>query len=41
MDERIEKSLYDMLVAIGEIDEFFDYAPKRFVDFAGNRLLRH
>jgi uncharacterized protein with HEPN domain len=40
MNERIEKSLYDILAAIGEIDSFFYYGPKRFAYFASNRLLQ-
>jgi uncharacterized protein with HEPN domain len=40
MNERIEKSLYDIQNAVREIDMFFDGGTKLFDDFRGNVLLR-
>ncbi len=40
MNERIEKSLYDILTAIEDIDEYLGQGPKLFADFNGNKMLR-
>ena len=36
MDERIEKWLYDILMAIEEIESFLADRPKRYVDFCND-----
>jgi uncharacterized protein with HEPN domain len=33
MNERVEKSLHDILLSISEIESFFEDRPKRFDDF--------
>jgi uncharacterized protein with HEPN domain len=40
MNERIKTSLFDILTAIDEVDEFLGNGPRRFDDFVGNKLLR-
>ena len=40
MDERIEKWLYDIRLAIAEIESFFEGKPKSFEDYKGNQLLK-
>ncbi|WP_238395755.1 HepT-like ribonuclease domain-containing protein [Pontibacter pudoricolor] len=40
MDERIEKWLLDIKIAIDEIDQFFEEQPKSFQAFKSNLLLR-
>ena len=40
MDERINKWLEDILIAIEEIDTFFKTLPKKYDTFINNLLLR-
>jgi len=40
MDDRVKKYLEDILIAIGEIDVFFETMPKRYDMFVNNLLLR-
>jgi uncharacterized protein with HEPN domain len=40
MDERIEKWLYDISLAISEIDSFFSTGEKKFEFFQQNLLLK-
>jgi uncharacterized protein with HEPN domain len=40
MDERVRKWLEDILVSIGDIEEYIGPRPRRFVDFKDNRLVR-
>ncbi len=40
MDERIEKWLYDVKLAIEEIESFFDNNPKDFFEYKKNVLLK-
>jgi uncharacterized protein with HEPN domain len=40
MDERIEKWLYDIWVAIEEIELFFENSEKIFTDFKQNIMLK-
>jgi uncharacterized protein with HEPN domain len=40
MDERIEKWLHDILIAIENIDRFVGPGPRRFADFVDNDMLR-
>lgn len=40
MNERILKYLYDIKIAIDEIDLFFVNKPKRFDDYSSNILLK-
>ena len=40
MKDRVEKHLEDILIAIDEIDVFFEALPKRYDTFVGNLLLR-
>ena len=40
MDERINKHLEDILIAIDEIDIFFETIPRRYDIFINNLLLR-
>lgn len=40
MDEQILKSLYDIKIAINEIDTFFVSKQKRFDEYASNILLK-
>ena len=40
MNERIEKSLYDILQMIDEVDSYFEGGPRRFDDFMANTQLR-
>jgi uncharacterized protein with HEPN domain len=40
MDDRGKKYLEDILIAINEIDSFFDSTPKIYADFINNLLLR-
>jgi len=40
MDNRVEKYLEDILIAIDEIDVFFEKLPKQYDEFCNNLLLR-
>lgn len=40
MEERILKYLYDIKLAIDEIDSFFDNHPKQFDSYLSNRVLK-
>ncbi len=40
MDERIKKHLEDILIAIDEIDIFFETLPRKYEVFTTNLLLR-
>ena len=40
MNERIEKWLNDILIAIEDIETFLGDGPRRFEDFASNKMLR-
>jgi uncharacterized protein with HEPN domain len=40
MDERIEKWLYDVLIAIDEINSYFTREPKTFASFQQNQMLK-
>ncbi len=40
MNERIEKSLYDILGAIEDIESFFGGNPKRFTDYCSDEKLK-
>ncbi|GHT20216.1 antitoxin [Bacteroidia bacterium] len=40
MDERIEKWLYDIRLAIDEIDGYFNHENKKFTDFQQNQMLK-
>ena len=40
MDDKVKKHLEDILIAIGEIDTFFDALPKRYDLFVESLLLR-
>ena len=40
MDEKVKKYLEDILIAINEIDIFFETLPKRYDEFCNNLLLR-
>ena len=40
MDDRVKKHLEDILIAIGEIDIFFETLPKRYDVFVNSLLLR-
>jgi uncharacterized protein with HEPN domain len=40
MDDRVKKSLEDILIAIDEIEMFFDGKPKMYEEFVQNLLLR-
>jgi uncharacterized protein with HEPN domain len=40
MDDKIKKYLEDILIAIDEIDVFFETLPKKYDVFANNLLLR-
>jgi uncharacterized protein with HEPN domain len=40
MDERIEKWLYDILLAIDEINGYFAKEPKIFSEFQQNQMLK-
>jgi len=40
MDERVKKYLEDILIAIDEIDSFFERLPKQYDEFCSNLLLR-
>ena len=40
MDERIEKWLYDIRLAIAEIESFFEGNPKSFEEYRKNQLLK-
>ena len=40
MDEKILKSLYDIKLAIDEIDYFLINEEKTFANYSGNRLLK-
>lgn len=40
MDERILKWLYDISLAIDEIDSYFEGKEKRFDDYVGNVMLK-
>jgi uncharacterized protein with HEPN domain len=40
MDERIEKWLHDILIAIEDIDDFLGDGPRLYADFVANKMLR-
>lgn len=40
MDRKIQKSLYDILYCISEIESFFESTPRRFDIYSGSALLR-
>jgi uncharacterized protein with HEPN domain len=40
MEDSVKKHLEDILIAIEEIDVFFEKLPKRFDEFVNNLLLR-
>jgi len=40
MDDKIKKYLEDILIAIDEIDIFFENLPKQYDEFCSNLLLR-
>jgi uncharacterized protein with HEPN domain len=40
MEDSVKKHLEDILIAIEEIDVFFEKLPKRFDEFVSNLLLR-
>lgn len=40
MDERILKWLYDVDLAISEIDSFFENQPKDFIEYKKNLMLK-
>lgn len=40
MDRKIQKSLYDILQCIDEIESYFDSVPRRFDYYSKNALLR-
>jgi uncharacterized protein with HEPN domain len=40
MDDRVNKYLEDILIAVDEIESFFDTAPKMYDEFVNNLLLR-
>jgi uncharacterized protein with HEPN domain len=40
MDEFVKKHLEDILIAIDEVDTFFDTLPKKYDTFANSLLLR-
>ncbi|MDR0866541.1 MAG: hypothetical protein LBO74_16655 [Candidatus Symbiothrix sp.] len=40
MDERIEKWLYDIRIAIDEINSYFANVPKIFSNFQQNQMLK-
>lgn len=40
MEDKIKKHLEDILIAINEIDAYFEALPKRYDEFLNNRLLR-
>jgi uncharacterized protein with HEPN domain len=40
MDERIEKWLYDIHIAIEEVENYFDKKEKKFTDFQQNQMLK-
>jgi uncharacterized protein with HEPN domain len=40
MDERIEKWLYDIRIAIDEIDSYFQNVEKDFLQFQKNQMLK-
>jgi len=40
MDEFVKKHLEDILIAIDEVDVFFETLPKRYDIFVNNLLLR-
>jgi uncharacterized protein with HEPN domain len=40
MDDRVKKYLEDILIAIGEIDIFFETLPREYAVFINNLLLR-
>ncbi len=39
MDERIKTWLYDILKAIEDIEDFLGDGPRRYADYAANRML--
>ncbi|GHV65935.1 antitoxin [Bacteroidia bacterium] len=40
MDDRVKKHLEDILIAIGEIESYFETVPRRYDEFLKNLLLR-
>jgi len=40
MDDKVKKYLEDILIAINEIDTFFEILPKQYNEFCRNLLLR-
>ena len=40
MDDKVKKYLEDILIAINEIDIFFENLPKQYDEFCNNLLLR-
>jgi uncharacterized protein with HEPN domain len=40
MDDSVKKHLEDILIAIGEVDTFFETHPKKYDVFVSNILLR-
>jgi uncharacterized protein with HEPN domain len=40
MDDRVNKYLEDILIAIDEIESFFETIPKKYNEFVNNLLLR-
>jgi len=40
MNEKILKYLYDIKMAIDEIESFFDHKPKRFDEYASNIMIK-
>ena len=40
MDDKVKKYLEDILIAIDEIDIFFESLPKQYDEFCSNLLLR-
>ncbi len=40
MDRKIQKSLFDILYCINEIESFFESRPRRFDIYSGSAILR-
>jgi uncharacterized protein with HEPN domain len=40
MDEKVLKYLYDIKIAIGEIDSFFELEPRSYENYRQNSLLK-
>ena len=40
MDEKIQKYLFDIKIALDEIDLFFENKPKRFDEYSSNIMLK-